>query len=325
MSTQTPPPSTFGQRLFEAFMRLLRAVLLLLLLVAFGAFLFWSIPKAYNALVLPLQEHTARIEDLQTQQDQLSAQLIEQNAALLQRIQELETARDADKQTIADLQAALERMQSDLDALNASQSASQQQLDASLSKLDALQADLSALDAQLSSLQQDVQSTQEGVTLLSDYLASQEAPVAVLYREVQLVKAMELLTRSRIFLTRNDLGKAKQDVQDAYAILNDLKTMLVPAQMDALDAILQRLDLVLQDFDQNPSLLQDDMESAWRLLLAGLPENRLPVTNDLQIVVTPSVELSTTLEYPPEPGETLTGTLEITTTESITSENTTTP
>ncbi len=315
MSAQIPsPPPTFGQRLFDAFMRLLRALLLLIVLAAFGAFLFWSLPRLYNAFVLPVQEHGVRIEDLQAQQDQLAAQLTEQNTALMARIQELEAARDADKQTIAELSARLETLNADLSALSAAQQAAEGQLETYQQSLSALQSDLDALDAQLTTLQADLQTAQESLTLMGDYLASQDAPVTVLYREVQMVKAMELLTRSRIFLVRNDMGKARQDVQDAYDLLAELRPLTYGEQQAALEDILTRLDLVLQDFTRNPALLQDDMESAWRLLLDGLPGNSLPAAGSLQIVVTPSVEISATLGFPPEPGETITGTESITVT-----------
>jgi len=293
-------------------MRLLRALLLLILLAAFGAFLFWSLPRLYNAFVLPVQEHSVRIQDLQAQQDQLAAQLAEQNTALIARIQELEAARDTDKQTIAELSARLDALDADLAALSTAQQASEGQLAAYQQSLQALQADLDALDAQLAALQTGLQGAQESLTLMSDYLASQDAPVTVLYRDVQMVKAMELLTRSRIFLVRNDMGKARQDVQDAYDLLAELRPLTYGDQQVALDDILARLDLVLQDFTRNPALLQDDMESAWRLLLDGLPGNTLPAAGGLQIVVTPSVEISPTLDFPPEPGETITGTESIT-------------
>ncbi len=315
MSAQPPsPPPTFGQRLFDAFMRLLRAFLLLIVLAAFGAFLFWGLPRLYNAFVLPVQEHGMRIEDLQAQQDQLAAQLTEQNTALMARIQELEAARDADKQTIAELNARLEALNADLSALSAAQESAQGDLETYRRSLETLQSDLDALDAQLAALQSGLQTAQESLTLMGDYLASQDAPVTVLYREVQMVKAMELLTRSRIFLARDDLGKARQDVQNAYDLLAELRPLTYGEQQTALDDILARLDLVLQDFTRNPALLQDDMESAWRLLLAGLPGSVLPAERSLQIVVTPSVEISSALGFPPEPGETITGTEGITVT-----------
>ncbi len=312
MSTQKPPAPSFGQRIGRAFLAFVRAIVVLLILVAIGALLVWSLPRLYTQFILPVQEHGARIEDLQTQQDELAAQLTEQNAALLERIQTLEEQRDSDKQTIDELNARIRALNDDLGNLTRQQEASQAALENLQQDLDALTQTLDALESQYAALQESVDANQEGLTLLSDYLTSQEAPLAVVYREVQLVKAMELLTRSRISLELSDAGQARSAVEEARALLLDLRTFTFGAQTEALDAIIERLDLTLDDFGKAPSLVSNDLESAWQLLLAGLPDNTLPPAGSLQIVVTPSVEISTTMGYPPEPGEEITVTVPLT-------------
>ncbi len=312
MSAQKPSAPSFGQRVGKAFLALIRAILLLLIVVAIGALLVWSLPRLYTQFILPVQEHTARIEDLQTQQDDLAAQFVEQNAALLERIQALEEQQDGDKQTIDELNAQIRALQDRLDDFARQQETSQAELENLRQDLDALTVTLDALDAQYAALEKGINNNREGLTLLSDYLTSQEAPLAVVYRQVQLVKAMEQLTRSRLSLELGDAGQARSGVEDARALLLDLRAFTFGAQTDAVDAIIERLDLTLQDFDKSPSLVLNDLENAWQLLMAGLPDNTLPPATSLQIVVTPSVEISATTGYPPEPGEEITVTVPLT-------------
>ncbi|HEB65856.1 MAG TPA: hypothetical protein ENJ02_09985 [Chloroflexi bacterium] len=312
MSTQKPSAPSFGQRLGRAFLALIRAIVLLLIIVAIGALLVWSLPRLYTRFILPVQEHSAQIQDLQDQQDQLAAQLIEQNADLLERIQSLEEQRDSDKQTIDELNARIRSLKDNLDSLTQQQEASQADLKNLQTQLDGLSQTLNALEAQYAALQESINANQEELTLLGDYLTSQEAPLAVMYREVQLVKAMELLTRGRLSLELGDAGQARGEVEDARALLLDLRAFTFGEQTEALDAIIERLDLTLEDFDKAPSLVPNDLENVWQLLLAGLPGNTLPPATSLQIVLTPSVEISATTGYPPEPGEEITATLPLT-------------
>ncbi len=307
MSTSTPPTPTFGQRLWIAFTTLLRAVLLLVILVIFGLFLYWSLPRIYNNFILPVQQHGAQIEDLQTQQDYLTAQLVEQNTALSERIQTLETQNDLNRQTIADLKAEIAHLNDELQKANTAQETSASHILTLRQYVETLDKNLQALEPRLNDLEQQIAAQQEGLTLLSDYLLSQEAPLLTLYREVELVKAMQLLTRSRISLELGNTGLARQDVQAAYDLLAGLRPIVFGDQVSALEDILNRLELTLNDFTTAPSLVPNDLENAWQLLQAGLPDNTLPSVTSLQIVVTPEMPLTDTItetvELEPEPTE----------------------
>ncbi len=307
MSTSTPPTPTFGQRLWAAFTTLLRAILLLVILVIFGLFLYWSLPRIYNNFILPVQQHGAQIEDLQAQQDYLTAQLTEQNTALIERIQTLETQNDLNRQTIADLKAEITRLNDELQKANTAQETSAERILTLRQYVETLDKNLQALEPHLNDLEQQIAAQQEGLTLLSDYLLSQEAPLLTLYREVELVKAMQLLTRSRISLELGNTGLARQDIQAAYDLLAGLRPIVFGDQGPALEDILNRLDLTLNDFTAAPGLVPNDLENAWQLLQAGLPDNSLPSVTNLQIVVTPEIPLTDTItetiELAPEPTE----------------------
>ncbi|GAB4520971.1 MAG: hypothetical protein Fur0018_01050 [Anaerolineales bacterium] len=303
MSHATPSTLTFGQRLWAAFVVLLRGVFLLVIMLAFGLLLYWSLPRIYTNFIQPVQEHSAQIEDLQTQQDQLAQQLIEQNATLGERIQTLETQNDLNRQTIANLNAQIEALNAELQKTVAAQETSAGRILTLRQYVESLDKSLQPWEARFSALEQQITTQQEGLTLLSNYLMSTEAPLTTLYREVQLVKAMQLLTRSRVSIELGDTGLARQDVQAAYDLLAALRPIVFGDQTPALEAILTRIELTLNDFDAAPSLVPNDLENAWQLLLAGLPDNSLPVQNNLQIVVTPELTFTETVEIQPEPTE----------------------
>jgi len=167
----------------------------------------------------------------------------------------------------------------------------------------------------------DVQSTQDGLIeqMLLNQAAIQTAanvatneriPVQELQQELSLVKAMELLTRSRLLLAQNNLGLAEQDIQSARELLVSLETEVYPYQLQALQDIIDRLDMALLDIRQAPALVADDLEVAWKLLYAGLPgENGLTPApgSQLQIETGIPAQTSTPTSSPTsETSETLT-------------------
>jgi hypothetical protein len=84
-----------------------------------------------------------------------------------------------------------------------------------------------------------------------------------------LIKAMEMLTRSRVYLVQSNLGLAKDEILAARELLAE---MSVPEyQQTALAAIIDQLDLAAQNLPDFPILASENLEVAWQLLRSGLP------------------------------------------------------
>lgn len=292
MSENNPPTQSSGTNqgfsiAFKAFLvGLLRLLIILIFGVVIGIAIYLGIPQLYRSFIQPVRDNSAQIAELKSQQQQSSDQFSQRIDGLQSRLDAMEIQQDNDREAIAELQTELEHAQQILSELSDSLTADAQNLASLESDLDDLRNGLDQANTSLSELDSKIDESQESIQSLSDFLASQETPVAALRRELQLVKAMELLTRSRLFLARNNFGLAQDDIQSARAILVELQTLVLPYQEETLGTIVSRIDLALENLDENSALAVEDLEVAWRLLVGGLPDE--PPITDTGTALTPA-------------------------------------
>ncbi len=276
MSTEQPKPpekQSFGDRMAIAFLAFIRALVTLLVIVLVVALIAGAViyggPALYRQYVAPIQNNLAQLQSTQAQQAQTNQQFIQRMDNLQSRITDLESQRDTDKQAMDELRAQITSIastqQSDLNAWQSTQAAAS-------SELDMLNNRLATLEGQSASLQQKLANTDANLSYLATAMQSDNLPVAVLRRELQLVKTMELLTRARISLIANNLGSAQSDIQAAHDQLVALESLVPDYQTSALQTIISRLELALGNLPNSPVLASDDLEIAWQLLQKGLPE-----------------------------------------------------
>jgi len=249
-----PPPQSTGPSLGQRIGRFVRflftLILILLLLGGIGAGLYFGLPFVYEKYVLPVQQNTAQLAGLQTQQAQ-------------------------SEQAIADLQSKL----SAVEAAQTEQANS-----------------LSDLGARVSDLEKEIAAHTQTLAALDEMqkrLAEQgEAANAELSRQVDLLRAMELLSRARLFMYQSNFGLAKVDVQTARDILADVQPTAPEPLAAELKEVLLRLDLTLSNLPSFPVAASDDLDIAWQVLLSGLPPTE------------PTPAPTTTVEPLPQPSET---------------------
>lgn len=136
-TTATGSGPTFGQRVRRFFELLLRLISWIIIFTVFGAALYYAVPLLYQRFVVPVEQNTVQVAELQAQQQQLEQQL----SALQDQFAALETGQGENAQSLSELDdriaqletgidshtkslAALERMQSELqeqDELNSSE------------------------------------------------------------------------------------------------------------------------------------------------------------------------------------------------------------
>lgn len=276
MSTDNPQPpekQSFGDRMAIAFLAFIRALITLLVIVLviglLAAAVIYGGPALYRQYVAPIQNNLTQLENSQAQQEQTNQQLSQRMDSLQSRITDLEGQRDANKQAMDEL---IVQITSLAGTQQASQQAWQSTQTADSSQIDQLNGRLVALATQSADLQQKIDSTNNNLSYLATAMQSENLPVAVLRRELQLVKAMESLTRARISLIANNAGSAQSDIQAAHDQLTALVGLIPDYQTSALQAIINRLDLALGNLPDSPVLASDDLEIAWQLLQKGLPE-----------------------------------------------------
>lgn len=255
-----------------------------------GILAFLGLSVLYNQYVQPLQES---IEDLEARMQQNEDQVSQRLDDIADRLAVIEDQSDKFKDVLADLEVQLEAIEASRETLAAGQSEIAEDihaLDTEVSdmetRLGALEGDLQAyisiketLQAKLETLQEDVEAASSFISgfnqnaeTISEQIASYGERWQALENEVQLLKAMELLTRSRILLVQGNTDLARADIQDARDLLADLSGKVSDFQEIALLEITSRLDNVLERINTAPIAVVNLLESAWKLLFAGLPD-----------------------------------------------------
>ncbi len=240
---------------FKAVIRwLLRLILVVLIGAAIGAILYFVFANFYRQAIEPLQNNAARLSAIETSQVMSRDQLTERLDQLGERLAALENERTLDME-------ALDGLQGDITALDKAV----QEQDDLLAQIEALQDDLNDLEGVVS-----YEATQ--VMGLIATQQAQDAPLNVVRQELKQVKAMELLSRSRLYLMQNNYGSAKDDIENASTVLLALKDEVPDYQQATVEEWIARLELAADNLPDKPALASDDLEIAWRLLVEGLPQ-----------------------------------------------------
>jgi hypothetical protein len=266
------PDPGMENRFVQALRVFLRALVRLLLIICVAALLglalYYGVPAVYTRFIQPVQENTLRIESLQTSQAQTD-QLAAQNMTGAQnRLGTLESQYNQDSQVMVTVQARL----NNIDTRSGND---ESQIKASSERLDALDSSIQQIFSDMQAVTTTLKTDNTNIQELADKIKAGDPAIKTLYQELQLVKAMELITRSRLFLGQNNLGLAQADIQAARDLLNGLQSQVEPFQTGAVDAVIKRLDLALGNLPGAPVLAADDLEIAWQMLITGLP-NQTP-------------------------------------------------
>jgi len=177
---------------------------------------------------------------------------VEQNTV---QVRQLQTQQAQMEQEMADLQAGLETME---DGQNQNGDA------------------FTELDGRLTEIEEEISARTESLQalegMLSELEGRNEANSAELERQINLLKAMELLSRARLSMYQSNFGLAREDVQIARDLLTAVQPEAPESLAEELDAVLLRLDMVLSNLPDFPVAASDDLDIAWQILLSGLPE-----------------------------------------------------
>jgi len=283
-----PPPSApnSSKSGLAVFLRgVLRLILVLLLGFVLGiAIYYFGSMYFYWQVMQPSQENLARLEVLETRQAQ--SQTENRLSQFNQRLTELEKQSLENGETIAEMQSNVERLRQLSDEISSE-----------LGRLDELEAYLDDVEKQISNHQAEFSSLQRTLT-------AENAPLAELRREVYILKAMELLSRSRLFMAQNNFGLAREDIRAARQVLLTMQSEM-PAEKQAVSsAWIQRLDMALNNLPQSPVLASDDLDIAWRMLAKGFSakeELTIETLSALQLTATPSIPSGQTQQTPAPP------------------------
>jgi len=144
---------------------------------------------------------------------------------------------------------------------------------------------LQEMDTRVGAMEKTIEAHTASIAKLEEMQAALEressaqnnSVMVALKREIMLTRAIETLSRARLYLSQSNFGFAKQDVQSTRDILAQLLTGAPAYQVDALNQILLRLDLALGNLPAFPVIAADDVDIAWQLMMIGLPESEADV------------------------------------------------
>jgi chromosome segregation ATPase len=177
----------------------------------------------------------------------------------------LQEAGDADT-------ATLDRLSAGVATVTAGQSMLQESLDSLSSVQAALDQTLDTVRSETDELAQTVDDLSDGLAALDDELHGDGA-LASLRSEVALLRAMGSLTRARLLLVQSNYGLARSEIETARVFLAALRPEAADSgQAEALGQALARLDAAAANLPTAPVAAADELEGAWQLLVASLPE-----------------------------------------------------
>ncbi len=272
---------------FSRFMAgLLRVLLVLTIGILVGTAGFFGVQYLLQQATAPAAANAQRLEGMETQQASLHGQLDERMADFSERLAALEARADV---TI-----------NDIDEIRGNQDALADfvgQLDENLGGLGKLEGEL---EIELSALRSTVavMSTADAVALLTPTPSPAEKnDLEMLTREVKMLKALELLSRSRLHFLNADYGLAEKDLQNALRVLADLQVAGLAPESEMYDEAMNRLKQAGRNLPASPNVAEKDLEIAWDLLVEMMTN---PAAETESPIMTPSPYSTSTL-YPTPP------------------------
>lgn len=276
MTTSDNPTPSQPRSAVRMILRVAAWLVLILLIVALvAAGLYFGLPYAYRQIVQPVRDTSARVSTLETQMDA-------NNANLNTRIADLEALARGMESASTDAGGRLATMQSGQDALRASIDG----LSTTLRRLD-------MLETNLGNLEQRVSAGSGQIATLEMAVSGSDMSLPELEREVQALKAMNLLVRGQVYLSQSNFGLARDDILAARSVLVALRDQLPQAEQASADGWISRLDLSLANLPAYPVVAAGDLQIAWQLMLQDmLPPT--PTPGPITITPTPTPWISPT-------------------------------
>lgn len=120
--------------------------------------------------------------------------------------------------------------------------------------------------------------------------------------QLTLTRAIELLARSRLYLSQSNFGLAKTDIAAARDLLFGLQSAIASDQSAALKIVIDRLDLALSNLPVYPVVAVYDLDLAWQYLVDGLPNVPLTAVTPVISETQPPAETTPEAQVTPTPG-----------------------
>lgn len=160
--------------------------------------------------------------------------------------------------------------------------------------VNAMQTQVAALESQLAESGRRVDAAEKAIVAHTATLARLEEMQAALEKqmkdgderlafelkqEITTTRALELLSRARLYLAQSNFGLARADVQSARNLLAEIQRDAPKYKPALMRQLVSRLDLALGNLPDFPVVAANDVEIAWQLLMSGQPANIAEATS----------------------------------------------
>lgn len=283
-NSQNSQPSIFGRIL-----RFLGCLILTIIVIAaLGVGGYFGAPLLYRQYIQPVQEHALRLDELEARLEQNEQLVRERSEDLSERMSNLEVQLDSNEEArtviesdidaleervafLTEEMGQLEAMQTSMEEIRTEQEALRDDLTLTEGALEDMDTSISGMDADLDTMAATVDELNEQVSAYGEIVQGQDEKLLQMAIEIQMLKAMQLLTRARLFLVQGNITLARTDVLQAGELLSNLSSSVPEDQEETLLEIVSRLDDVLEIMARSPIAAADGLEAAWQLLVEGLP------------------------------------------------------
>jgi chromosome segregation ATPase len=243
-SESTEKNAGLGNRILRVFVRILLVVILGTII---GVILYLGVPALYREWIEPIQAYAQRIDALEEDMAQFQVDMRTQRSTISTDLAEIEGGLASQHEDIAELQALGETMGGHLEAYSDEFS----EIPSLIGRMEELEKNLDEWGTRLDALEQALQ--------------DEVIPTQHLERQIQLLCAMEWISRARLWMIQGNFGMAEQDIVEAKEILEVLDADAMEGE--SLTPMIERLDEVLVEIELRPVIAANDLEIVWQFLL----------------------------------------------------------
>ena len=169
-------------------------------------------------------------------------------------------------------------------------------------RVSTLEARADAVDIALKTNSQNIAALKELQGTLQVNLKDQKSEMlSELDQQLTLTRAIEYLSRSRLYLSQSNNGLARDDAAAARSLLYSLLDTLPADQVDSMKVVIARVDNALVNLPAYPVVAVYDIDAAWQLLVDGLPNVPTAAVTPVISGTLPGALTEPTLEVTPTP------------------------
>lgn len=288
---------------FAIFLRgLVRLILVLLIGTVIGGLLYFLGTYFYQRVIIPTQQNTMSLNNLNTRIENQWGLLNDSSASQDKRINEIESQLQISSNKFDEIELSLTDLTEELGLIKSQQTELND-------RLDQVEKTISGIEKQQAGILKDQEDLQK--TLQSQ---DNEQFLKPLLLEIQSIKVLQHINRSRLFLIENNYGLAKSDLQQGRFLLSTMMENATKEQQDIILLWSARLDLAISHLPDDPDLAGEDLEIIWSLMSNGFSgsANENLVSSEIgdinQGTETPQAENTVTpeLTFTPTPSPTAT-------------------